>query len=252
MAAWGAFAFGFVLGWFAYFSNRYRKGEIQLGDLATLVGIIGGGAITALFGDAKTTLFGAYGVGLAVGFFAYFVTLLILVKKSGGVFTVTWFLDGRRKKLAEDEWIPGETRETIAPMAPMPSGLQRAPALELAAPSPLARATESRDRVIAALTDSSRELIRRIGDTADATKRAQLIEAQAQISQKFDELVALRLRDILDSDSVRSALAKLDAATSELTSAAQEMKTAANTIAAAAKTVDRATKVIGFFSAIFA
>ena len=88
METWGAFAFGTVLGWFLYFTNRYRKGETQLSDVATLIGVIGGGAVTALFGDAKTTLFGAYGVGLAVGFFAYFVVLVIMVRNSGGVFGI--------------------------------------------------------------------------------------------------------------------------------------------------------------------
>lgn len=98
----GAFAFGAVLGWFTYFTNRYRKGEVQQADLTTLVGVIGGGAVTALFGEAKSTLFGAYGIGLAVGFFGYFLPLLAFIRSSRGVFTTTWFLDGRRKKLAAD------------------------------------------------------------------------------------------------------------------------------------------------------
>jgi hypothetical protein len=67
----GAFAFGVLLGWYVYYINRYRKGEIQIGDIVTLVGAIGGGAVLALFNE-KNKLFGAYGVGLAVGFFAYF------------------------------------------------------------------------------------------------------------------------------------------------------------------------------------
>jgi hypothetical protein len=99
-----------VLGWFTYFTNRYRKGEVQFTDLATLLGVIGGGAVTALFGDAKTTLFGAYGIGLAVGFFAYFLTLIVLVRRSKGVFTLAWFLDGRRRRLEDDEEIPGDSR----------------------------------------------------------------------------------------------------------------------------------------------
>lgn len=90
----GAFAFGLVIGWFLYYVNRYRK-EVTLADLTTVIGAIGGGAVLALF-PAKTDLFGAYGVGLAVGFFAYFVVLAVLVTLSKN-FDVDFLLDGRRK-----------------------------------------------------------------------------------------------------------------------------------------------------------
>lgn len=91
----GALGFGLLLGWYLYFINRYRKGEVQLADLVTIIAAIAGTAILTLF-PAKTDLFGAYGVGLAVGFFLYFVVLLILVSKSKN-FDTDWFLDGRRK-----------------------------------------------------------------------------------------------------------------------------------------------------------
>ena len=91
---WGAFAFGLVLGWFLYFLNRYRK-EVSLADLTTVIGAVGGGAILALF-PAKTDLFGAYGIGLAVGFFGYFLVLMALVAKSPN-FGVDYLIDGRRK-----------------------------------------------------------------------------------------------------------------------------------------------------------
>ncbi len=91
---WGAFAFGAVLGWFLYFLNRYRK-EVTLADLTTVVGAVGGAAILALF-PAKTDLFGAYGVGLAVGFFGYFAVLVRLVLKSDN-FGLDYLIDGRRR-----------------------------------------------------------------------------------------------------------------------------------------------------------
>jgi len=90
---WGAFAFGLVLGWFLYFLNRYRK-EVSLADLTTVIGAVGGGAVMALF-PAKTDLFGAYGVGLAVGFFGYLLVLVGLVVKSAN-FGVDYLVDGRR------------------------------------------------------------------------------------------------------------------------------------------------------------
>jgi hypothetical protein len=91
----GAFCFGALLGWYLYYINRYRKEDVKLGDLTSLVGVIGGGAVLVLF-PAGTELFGAYGIGLAFGFFGYFVVLMILVKISPN-FNREWFLDGRRK-----------------------------------------------------------------------------------------------------------------------------------------------------------
>ena len=110
----GAGGFGALIGWYVYYVNRYRKADVQLGDIVTLVGAIGGAAILTLF-PAKTDLFGAYGIGLAVGFFGYFLALLIMVRVSDK-FAVEWFLDGRRKKPEADEIIPPGTADTVRPM----------------------------------------------------------------------------------------------------------------------------------------
>ena len=98
---WGAAGFGAIIGWLVYYINRYRTGDVQFSDLATVIGIIGGGAILALF-PAATDLFGGYGIGLFVGFFSYFIYLNVQVAISRN-FTVDWFLDGRSKRLAENE-----------------------------------------------------------------------------------------------------------------------------------------------------
>ena len=115
----GAFAFGVLLGWYVYYINRYRKGEIQIGDIVTLVGAMGGGAVLALFNE-KNQLFGAYGVGLAVGFFAYFIVLLVLVRMSSN-FDFDWFLDGRRKNPADGWGYGQDQRPTVTPMAVQPT-----------------------------------------------------------------------------------------------------------------------------------
>jgi hypothetical protein len=115
---WGAFCFGLIIGWYVYYINRYRKADVQLSDLVSLVAIIGGGAILALF-PAKSDLFGAYGVGLAVGFFAYFTFLLLFVAISRN-FNVDWFLDGRRIWPQAGYSIPEEQRETVVAMDVMP------------------------------------------------------------------------------------------------------------------------------------
>lgn len=110
---WGAGGFGAIIGWYVYYINRYRTGDVQLSDLVTLIGILGGGAILALF-PAGSNLFGAYGIGLFIGFFGYFLILLLLVTVSRN-FGVDWFLDGRRRKPGPDEIIPDGM---IAPRLP--------------------------------------------------------------------------------------------------------------------------------------
>lgn len=102
LALVGAGCFGALIGWYVYYINRNRTDKVQLGDLATLIGAIGGAAITTIF-PAKSELFGAYGIGLAAGFFGYFIALVIFVALSKGTFTSAWFLDGRRRNPGADE-----------------------------------------------------------------------------------------------------------------------------------------------------
>jgi hypothetical protein len=97
---WGAFAFGTVIGWFTYFVNRHR-GEVALGDVLSIVGAVGGGAVVALFPEGSA-LFSSYGIGLATGFFGYFLILVVMVIFAKG-WSLGWFLDGRRPKLANTE-----------------------------------------------------------------------------------------------------------------------------------------------------
>ena len=72
----GAFCFGLVVGWITYRTLRRREGTAALSDIATVIGAIGGAAVTALF--KSEALFGAYSIGLALGFFAYFAVSLRL------------------------------------------------------------------------------------------------------------------------------------------------------------------------------
>ena len=114
LQALGAIGFGVLIGWYAYYINRYRTGGVELSDLATVVGIVGGAAILTLF-PAGSDLFGAYGIGLFVGFFGYFVALIILIRISEN-FDADWFMDGRRRKLPKDYYIPETAKPTITPM----------------------------------------------------------------------------------------------------------------------------------------
>jgi predicted lipid-binding transport protein (Tim44 family) len=122
MAEAGALGFGLVIGWFLYFVNRYRTAEASFSDITTILGAVGGGAVTSLFGAGSAALFGAYGLGLAIGFFSYFLVLVVLVGVSKN-FGADYFLDGRRKAVADGETIPGEVAQAKysfdeAPAAP--------------------------------------------------------------------------------------------------------------------------------------
>ena len=119
LQTWGAFCFGAIIGWYIYYINRYRKGDVAIGDITSVIGAVSGGTVTAFFGGGA--IFGAYGIGLAVGFFGYFLTLIILVAASKN-FDSDWFLDGRRKDPPDGVSIPGDVRPTVAPMAPDPRG----------------------------------------------------------------------------------------------------------------------------------
>lgn len=106
---WGAGAFGAIIGWYVYYINRQRRDDVSATDLVTLIGIIGGTAVLKLFPE-QSDLFGAYGVGLAAGFFGYFLIMVFLVTISKN-FTADYFLDGRRKKLDPDWYIPTRTEK---------------------------------------------------------------------------------------------------------------------------------------------
>ncbi|WP_083587301.1 hypothetical protein [Agrococcus sp. Marseille-P2731] len=115
----GAFAFGAVIGWFIYFLNRYRK-EVVLGDLTTVVSAVGGAAVLVLF-PAGTDLFGAYGIGLAAGFFGYLALLVVLVMLSDE-FDLNYLIDGRRKDPQSGSGLPDTGRGPMQTEVRAPDG----------------------------------------------------------------------------------------------------------------------------------
>jgi hypothetical protein len=72
----GAGCFGCVVGWICYRTLRRKADPAKLSDLATVIGVIGGGAVTALF--KMPDLFASYAIGLAVGFIGYLLVNLVL------------------------------------------------------------------------------------------------------------------------------------------------------------------------------
>jgi hypothetical protein len=77
---WGAVCFGLVVGWITYRTLRRTEDKVGLSDIATVIGAVGGGAVTTLFDDEQ--LFGLYAIGLAIGFFAYLILGHTLFKNS--------------------------------------------------------------------------------------------------------------------------------------------------------------------------
>jgi hypothetical protein len=67
----GAFCFGLVVGWVTYSTLR-RAQRGGLSDIATVIGAVAGAAVTGLF-PTSTGSFGAYCIGLALGFFGYLI-----------------------------------------------------------------------------------------------------------------------------------------------------------------------------------
>jgi hypothetical protein len=67
-----ALLFGVVVGWITYRTLRHAS-TTGLSDIATVIGAVGGAAITGLFPHANGA-FNGYCIGLFLGFFLYFTT----------------------------------------------------------------------------------------------------------------------------------------------------------------------------------
>jgi hypothetical protein len=110
----GAFFFGLVIGWVTYRTLR-RSSVSGLSDIATVIGAVGGGAVTGLL-SKESGAFGSYSVGLAIGFFLYLFIAVLFSRKAG-------------KGKAVDEWL-GE-----GPWQQAPAGRDKGGALESVAGS---------------------------------------------------------------------------------------------------------------------
>jgi ABC-type Co2+ transport system permease subunit len=78
---WGALCFGLVIGWVTYRTLRRQGETVALSNIASVIGAVGGAAVTTLF--ASKELFGWYSIGLAVGFVAYMILGHTVFKDSG-------------------------------------------------------------------------------------------------------------------------------------------------------------------------
>jgi hypothetical protein len=66
---------------------RRREGGAAISDIAAVIGAVGGAGITTLFNEQE--LFSSYCIGLAFGFFLYFIIGLIIGRGNA----VSWMMD---------------------------------------------------------------------------------------------------------------------------------------------------------------
>lgn len=74
----GPFCFGLVIGWVTYRTLRRKSENVALGDIAGVIGAVGGATVVGLF---KDTGFDTYCIGLATGFFGYFLIGMMIQPK---------------------------------------------------------------------------------------------------------------------------------------------------------------------------
>ncbi|MEI9994285.1 MAG: hypothetical protein WDM91_06810 [Rhizomicrobium sp.] len=66
----GALCFGVIVGWITYRTLRRQGETVALSNIASVIGAIGGAAVTALF---RPEIFSWYCIGLFAGFFGYLI-----------------------------------------------------------------------------------------------------------------------------------------------------------------------------------
>jgi hypothetical protein len=242
-AIFGAFALGAVIGWYLYFLNRHRTDEVKITDLAGVIGVLGGATITGLFGEGSSAVFGGYGVGLAVGFFGYFVVLLYLVKHSDGAFTLNWFLDGRRRDPSDEESAPGGDRPNRA-MTLRTSNQHRSRA-GLKQRDVGDRVDAIRDAAIDALSSAILTLLQAAERELDDGRRRALQARARVLDEQRLQLNIVKVKAIIDDDRVAAAIAALSGETRKIESAASEMKERGEELKRAADLIALVTGLIG-------
>jgi len=83
--AYGSIGFGMVIGWVTYYTMRKNTKERTLADITVIISALVGPAVLAVFPapqEGKQTMFGYYGIGLAIGFFVYYILFMLLLWKA--------------------------------------------------------------------------------------------------------------------------------------------------------------------------
>ena len=253
----GAFCLGFLLGWLLYYINRHRSGAVTLVDFGVIVGVVAGGAVSGFLGKSATLAvnpetFGAYCIGLLVGFLAYLVILIILVRMSQGEYDSLFFLDGRR--LVPDPKYDVPERSTVRPFGLSNKVLaQQLADLEtpepgdwmLMANSTSAAAMTKLTAAIQSLQTAILELDIRQSTETNNSKRDQLNDKLHSMQMLLSSLQAKQALIDFNSQEVKDARQQLLTLSGRLTAEASKMKSATNALNQAAKIIGAAEKLIG-------
>ena len=78
----GIVCFGVLIGFITYRTLARTTDSASVSDLATVIGAVGGGAVTAIV-RPQTDLFGWYAIGLLVGFVVYGILYWLLNRGTG-------------------------------------------------------------------------------------------------------------------------------------------------------------------------
>lgn len=105
--AWGSICFGAVIGWITYYTMRKSTEPRTLSDITVIISALVGPAVLAVFPapveDTKQTMFGYYGIGLAAGFFAYYIVFVALLWKAPLRLLRAMGLAPRKQKVTDEE-----------------------------------------------------------------------------------------------------------------------------------------------------
>lgn len=82
MLTTGVVCFGVLIGFITYRTLVRTTDKASISDLATVIGAVGGGAVTAIV-RPQTNLFGYYAVGLLGGFVIYGLLFYLLNRGTG-------------------------------------------------------------------------------------------------------------------------------------------------------------------------
>lgn len=87
LVLFGAACFGSVIGYITYRTLARTTDKASITDLASVIGAIGGGTVTVVYGPADGTLFALYSIGLVIGMVLYLIASLLIRGKTatGGV-----------------------------------------------------------------------------------------------------------------------------------------------------------------------
>jgi hypothetical protein len=76
LALSGAVCFGVVVGYITYRTLARTTEKASISDLATVIGAVGGGVVTTVYGSADGSVFGMYSIGLLGGMVLYLLLSL--------------------------------------------------------------------------------------------------------------------------------------------------------------------------------